>query len=118
LPQTRQWIPAASLFTRDGAGEEVLSPQGRGSIDAAVGQLNEIYGKPLIVEGYASGLSPSEELIQSRRRATLVQTYLQLRYHIQPKDIGIVALRSTPPSATGKTTFDGVSLVSVGTKVK
>ena len=33
-------------------------------------------------------------------------------------DTGVVALRSTPPENTGKTTFDGVSLVSVGTRVK
>jgi phospholipid/cholesterol/gamma-HCH transport system substrate-binding protein len=118
LPQTRQWIPATSLFTIDGTGEEVLSPQGRRNIDAAVGQLQEIYGKPLIVEGYASSPSPSDELIQSRRRATLVRTYLQLRYHLEPKNTGVVALRSTPPTATGKTTFDGVSLVSVGPKTK
>ena len=118
LPEARQWIPASSLFTRDGSGEEVLSPQGRGNIDAAVGQLNEIYGKPLIVEGYASGPSPSDELIESRHRAALVRNYLQLRYHLQPKNTGIIALRSTPPTATGKTTFDGVSLVSVGPKSK
>jgi phospholipid/cholesterol/gamma-HCH transport system substrate-binding protein len=118
LPENRQWIPATALFTSDGAGEEVLSPQGRGNIDAAVGQLQEIYGKPLIVEGYASGPSPSDALVQSRRRATLVRTYLQLHYHLQAKNTGIVALRSTPPNATGKSTFDGVSLVSVGPKTK
>jgi phospholipid/cholesterol/gamma-HCH transport system substrate-binding protein len=118
LPEARQWIPATSLFASDGSGEEVLTPQGRGNIDAAVGQLNEIYGKPLIVEGYASGPSPSEELLQSRRRATLVRTYLQLRFHLQPKNTGVVALRTTPPNATGKTTFDGVSLVSVGPKTR
>lgn len=118
LPEARQWIPASSLFTRDGSGEEVLSPQGRGNIDAAVGQLNEIYGKPLIVEGYASGPSPSDELIESRHRAALVRNYLQLRYHLQPKNTGVIALRSTPPTSTGKTTFDGVSLVSVGPKSK
>jgi phospholipid/cholesterol/gamma-HCH transport system substrate-binding protein len=118
LPETRQWIPATSLFASDGAGNEVLTPQGRANIDAAVGQLNEIYGKPLIVEGYASGPSPSEELLQSLHRATLVRTYLQLRFHLQPKNTGVVALRSTPPSTTGKTTFDGVSLVSVGPKTR
>jgi phospholipid/cholesterol/gamma-HCH transport system substrate-binding protein len=118
LPEARQWIPATSLFSRDGTGEEVLTPQGRGNIDAAVGQLNEVYGKPLIVEGYAAGSSPSEELLQSRRRAALVRTYLQLRFHLQPKNTGIVALRSTPPDATGKTSFDGVSLVSVGAMTK
>jgi phospholipid/cholesterol/gamma-HCH transport system substrate-binding protein len=118
LPETRQWIPATSLFASDGTGEEVLTAQGRGNIDAAVGQLKEIYGRPLIVEGYASGPSPSDELLQSRRRATLVRTYLQLRFHLQAKNTGVVALRSTPPNATGKTTFDGVSLVSVGPKTR
>ncbi len=103
-----------ALFTKNHSGEEVLSADGRHNIDQAVGQFKEIYDKPLVIEGYASSGSPSDELLQSRRRATLVQTYLQLHYHLQPKNTGIVALRNTPPQNTGKTTFDGVSLVSIG----
>jgi phospholipid/cholesterol/gamma-HCH transport system substrate-binding protein len=114
LPETREWIDAGSLFTTNQGGEEVLSANGRQNIDQAVGQLKEIYDKPLIIEGYASSGSPSDELLQSRRRATLVQTYLQLHYHLMPKNTGIVALRNTPPVNAGKTTFDGVSLVSIG----
>jgi phospholipid/cholesterol/gamma-HCH transport system substrate-binding protein len=114
LPQSREWIDAASLFTRNQSGEEVLSANGRQNIDQAVGQFKEIYDKPLIIEGYASSGSPSDALVQSRRRAAMVQTYLQLHYHLTPKNTGIVALRSTPPENAGKTTFDGVSLVSVG----
>jgi len=118
LPETREWIDAGSLFTTNQGGEEVLSANGRQNIDQAVGQLKEIYDKPLIIEGYASSGSPSDELVQSRRRATLVQTYLQLHYHLEPKDTGIVALSSTPPQNAGKTTFNGVSLVSIGTARK
>ena len=118
LPESREWIDAGSLFTTNQSGEEVLSPNGRQNIDQAVGQLKEIYDKPLIIEGYASSGSPSDELVQSRRRATLVQTYLQLHYHLQPKNTGIVALSSTPPQNAGKTTFNGVSLVSVGSARK
>jgi phospholipid/cholesterol/gamma-HCH transport system substrate-binding protein len=118
LPQSREWIAAPSLFTTNQSGEEVLSADGRRSIDQAIGQIKEIYGKPLIVEGYASSGSPSDELVQSRRRAALVQTYLQLHYHLQPKDTGIIALSSTPPESAGKPTFDGVSLVSVGSARK
>jgi len=118
LPESREWIDAGSLFTTNQSGEEVLSPNGRQNIDQAVGQLKEIYDKPLIIEGYASSGSPSDELVQSRRRATLVQTYLQLHYHLQPKNTGIVALSSTPPQNAGKTTFNGVSLVSVGRSSK
>jgi phospholipid/cholesterol/gamma-HCH transport system substrate-binding protein len=118
LPQSRQWIAAPSLFTTNQSGEEVISPEGRQQIDQAVGQLPEIYGKPVIVEGYASSGSASDQLVQSRRRAALVRGYLQVHYHLQPKNTGIVALRSTPPVNAGKTTFDGVSLVSVGSGVK
>jgi phospholipid/cholesterol/gamma-HCH transport system substrate-binding protein len=114
LPESRQWIAAPDLFTTNQSGEEVLSTQGRQSIDQAVGQFKALYDKPLIVEGYASSGSPSEELLQSRRRAALVRNYLQLHFHLEPKDTGIIALSSTPPESTGKTTFDGVSLVSVG----
>jgi phospholipid/cholesterol/gamma-HCH transport system substrate-binding protein len=116
FPETRQWIDAGSLFTTNQSGEEVLSPTGRQNIDQAVGELKEIYDKPLIIEGYASSGSPSDELVQSRRRAALVQTYLQLHYHLEPQNTGIIALSSTPPQNTGKTTFNGVSLVSVGVK--
>ena len=114
LPESRQWIAAPSLFTTNQSGEEVLSAEGRQNIDQTVGQLKEIYGKPLIVEGYASSGTPSEELVQSRRRAALVRNYLQLHFHLEPKNTGIVPLMSTPPESTGKATFDGVSLVSVG----
>jgi phospholipid/cholesterol/gamma-HCH transport system substrate-binding protein len=118
LPESREWIDASSLFTTNQTGEEVLSANGRQYIDQAVGRFKEIYNKPLIIEGYASSESPSDELVRSRRRATLVLTYLQLHYHVLPKNIGIVALRSTPPENAGKTTFDGVCLVSVGTASK
>lgn len=114
LPESRQWIAAPALFTTNQSGEEVLSMQGRQSIDQAVGQFKALYDQPLIVEGYASSGSPSEELVQSRRRAAVVRNYLQLHFHLQPKDTGIIALSSTPPESTGKTTFDGVSLVSLG----
>jgi phospholipid/cholesterol/gamma-HCH transport system substrate-binding protein len=118
MPESRQWIAAPALFTTNQSGEEVLSMPGRQSIDQAVGQFKALYDKPLIVEGYASSGSPSEELVLSRRRAAVVRNYLQLHFHLQPKDTGIIALSSTPPESTGKTTFDGVSLVSVGRDAK
>jgi phospholipid/cholesterol/gamma-HCH transport system substrate-binding protein len=114
LVKSRQWMPAPSLFITNGHGEEVLSAQGRHNIDVAIGQFNEIYGRPLIIEGYSSIGSASDQLLRSRRRSTLVRTYLQLRFHVLPKNTGIVALMSTPPGNAGKSTFDGVSLVSVG----
>jgi phospholipid/cholesterol/gamma-HCH transport system substrate-binding protein len=117
-PQSREWIEASSLFTTNPEGEEILTPAGRQQIDQAVGQISEIYGRPLIVEGYSSTGTPSDQLVESRRRAALVRGYLQVHYHLQPKNTGIIALKNTPPANAGKTTFDGVSLVSVGNSVK
>lgn len=118
LPESRQWIPASSLFTTNEAGQEVLSAQGRHNIDLAVGQFKAIYGQPLIIEGYDPAESKSDELIRSRRRASLVQAYLQLRFHLLPKNTAIVALGSTPPQNAGKSTFDGVSLVCISERNK
>jgi phospholipid/cholesterol/gamma-HCH transport system substrate-binding protein len=118
LPQSREWIAAPSLFTTDAGGEEVLSAEGRQNMDQAMGQFRAIYGQPLIVEGYASTGSESEQLLRSRKRAVLVRNYLQLHYNLMPKNTGIVALRSTPPENAGKSTFDGVSLVSVSAPSK
>ena len=116
LAESRQWIAASSLFTTNRDGEEVLSAEGRHKIDLAIGKFDEIYGKPLIIEGYSSLVSASDRLIQSRRRAVLVRNYLQLHYHVLPKNIGIVALDNTPPRNAGKITFDGACLVSVSTR--
>ncbi len=118
LPQSRQWLPASSLFTTNDAGQEVLSAQGRHNIDMAVGQFKEIYGQPLIIEGYDPSSSESDELIRSRRRASQVQTYLQLRFHLLPQNTAIVALGSTPPMNAGKSTFDGVSLVCISERIQ
>jgi outer membrane protein OmpA-like peptidoglycan-associated protein len=63
----------------------VLSTQGRQNIDEA-GQFKALYDRPLIVEGYASSGSPSDELLQSRRRAALVRNYLQLHFHLSLRE--------------------------------
>ncbi len=113
LSEDRQWIPADALFQADGSGGEILSAQGRAEIDAAVSAFGDIYSAPLIVEGYAVAGTPAEELVRSRKRATLVRAYLQLRYHVQPKNIGTIALSATPPAQAGKGTWDGVCVVKL-----
>lgn len=95
-------------------GSEGVRKAARHNIDVAIGQFNTIYGNTLVIEGYSSLVSASDQLIQSRRRATLVQTYLRLRFHVLHKNICVVALNGTPPGNAGKSTCDGVSLVSVG----
>lgn len=114
LPQDRQWVAASDLFARGGDGTETLTAAGRARLDEAVSRIAGLYDSPLIVEGYADpGVSgaPGEASPRSRQRATLVRSYLQIRYRLAPKNTGIIGLSATPPAAAGKSSWDGVCLV-------
>jgi phospholipid/cholesterol/gamma-HCH transport system substrate-binding protein len=116
VPSRREWLSGAALFQPGPGGpgledKEILSPGGREQVDEVIGQLADIYSTPLLIEGYSEAGTPAERLVQSRQRAILLRGYLQIHFHLQPKNIGIIALGSTPPSSAGKSTWDGVCLV-------
>ena len=113
LDRRRAWFTAASLFTLDPQGEEIVSPQGRADLDRAVAQMMNLYSTPIILEGYSGAATGAEQLIQSRHRAALVRAYLQVQFHIEPKDIGIIALRDQPPENAGKNSWNGLCLVEM-----
>ncbi len=109
----RQWLAANSLFRETPDRVETLTPSGRAAIDEAVSRIPDLYNTPIIVEGYATSETPGEELVRSRGRAVLVRSYLQQRFHLAPKDTGIIGLSATPPPAAGKATWDGIALVQL-----
>ena len=113
LDEHREWLASSSLFERDKSGRQVLSPAGREQIDQAASQFHDLYTNPILLEGYAQSGTAGEQLLESRRRATLVRAYLEIRFHLQPKDLGVVALSATPPAAAGRSTWDGVCLVQL-----
>ena len=111
LKQDRQWIASSSLFDEAPDGTERLSSAGRQRLDEAVSHIDGLYDSPLIVEGYDATGGSGQELVRSRQRAVIVRGYLQTRYHLAPKNSGVVGLRATPPTAAGRSTWDGVCLV-------
>ena len=111
LRQDRQWIAADSLFVENADGTETLSAAGRERVDEAVSQIPGLYDSPLIVEGYAAAGTPAGQLVRSRQRATIVRGYMQIHFHLEPKETGIIGLSSEPPVGAGKTGWDGVCLV-------
>ena len=113
LNEHREWLAASALFTTDATGKEVLSPAGRSQIDGAVTHLPDLYSRPIVIEGYAPDVQASQQIAQSRARAALVRAYLQLHFHLETKNVGIVALSAQPPAGAGKSTWDGVSLVQL-----
>ena len=142
-PETREWLPSSELFEQKSAPAkpapdqnapaqaapnqnnpdqnipdqpgptEVLSAAGRAAIEQAASQIQDLYTSALIVEGYASTGNTGQILSQSRQRAILVRNYLQLRFGLASKNIGVVGLSTTPPPATGRPTWDGICLVHI-----
>ena len=54
---------------------------------------------------------PADELRLSRSRAVAVQHYVQQRLEIDPKNLGVVPMKSAPPRELGRATWDGVCIV-------
>ncbi len=111
---TRQWLRAANVFETETGGAEQLSPAGRQQIDGAVASLvDELPNHPVIVEGYSLSGSPAQQFVTSRKRAELVRRYLETRYHLNHRNMGIVALRGNPPENSGVNSWDGAAIVVV-----
>ena len=113
LNEHREWLPASVLFTTDPAGNEILSPDGRAQLDQLVTRLSDLYSNPIILEGYAQNGATADQLLESRTRATLIRGYLELHFHVQSKNVGIVALGQQPPTGAGKSSWDGICLVQL-----
>ncbi len=108
----RTWLAGDELFAKSRNGAEELSARGRTQLDHAMAAfVSDLPNRPLIVEGYSSEGSPDEEYRKSQQRAEAVRQYLQDRFKLKPDLVGEIPLEQSPPEASGKKDWDGVSLV-------
>jgi phospholipid/cholesterol/gamma-HCH transport system substrate-binding protein len=108
----REWLDASTSFTKEDHGAEVLTTTGQQQIDRLVGDLGDgVIDHPIIIEGYSTSGPAAEQINESRTRSILVARYLEKRFHLRPQDIGEIPLGSTPPSALGRPSWNGVCLV-------
>ena len=116
-PQVRVWIANNDLFTAEPNGTLKLTATGRELIDENMSDLVPYLPRnPIMVEGYAQNGAPDQDYVASRQRAIAVRNYLQSRFHISSKLIGIMPMGNHPPEKTGKQTWNGVSLVLVASR--
>lgn len=109
----RVWLPANQLLTASG-GREELSAEGRLRLDEAMSQfVPYLPNEPLMVEGYSSHGSASEEYLKSDERATLVRDYLVKKFQLKPDYAGAMPLSDSPPEKSGKQSWDGIALVGL-----
>jgi phospholipid/cholesterol/gamma-HCH transport system substrate-binding protein len=108
----RAWISAFDLFQTGSDGREELSASGKALLDGALAEYGEgVVESPIVIEGYCGAERPAEQLALSRSRAILVRQYLQSRFYLTSGNLGIVAMRNSPPRNVGQSTWDGVCIV-------
>jgi phospholipid/cholesterol/gamma-HCH transport system substrate-binding protein len=108
----RAWLNAADSFGKDSNGNEVLSADGEQQIDQVIGAAKDsVMNQPIIIEGYSNHASTGDEMVTSRSRSLLIAHYLEKRFHLSVKNIGLMPLNSTAPSSSGKDSWDGACIV-------
>ncbi|HUK46351.1 MAG TPA: MlaD family protein [Terriglobales bacterium] len=113
-PRARVWVPSAGLFKTRPNGTPELTDTGRAILDQSMSDLvRYLPNNPIVVEGYATSGLPDEQYLLSRQRAVEVSQYLESKFHLSSKRVGVMAFGDHPPKATGKETWDGVCLVLV-----
>ena len=109
----RVWLSGPELFQGGSNGEE-LSAKGIALLNAALTQNGDpIVDSPIVIEGYSNGEAPADELRLSRSRAILIRQYLQARFQLDPRNMGVVPLKNSPPRGIERATWDGICIVVV-----
>jgi phospholipid/cholesterol/gamma-HCH transport system substrate-binding protein len=117
----RAWLSAANAFGKDSNGNEVLSAAGEQEIDRVIGTAKDsVIGQQIIVEGYSNQPSAADQMAASRFRSLIVAHYLEKRFHLSAKNIGLMPLNAAAPPSSGKDSWDGACIVllagTAGTK--
>jgi phospholipid/cholesterol/gamma-HCH transport system substrate-binding protein len=115
----RAWLPASDLFQAGSNGQEELSAGGKARLDGALTEDGDaIFESPIVIEGYCNGAGPADQLRLSRIRAILVREYLQSHFQLDSSNVGIVAMKNSPPAAMERKTWDGICIVILSKKSK
>jgi len=116
-PRARVWVAAAGLFNSKPDGAQELSNQGRAILDQNMsGLVPFLPNNPIVIEGYAAEGMPDQRYLASRQRAVEVRQYLESRFHLNSKLVGVMPLGDRPPPGTDKKMWNGVCLVLVVSK--
>lgn len=108
----RIWLSSDVLFERRPDGTELLTDDGKARLDSAMATyLIYLPANPIVVEGYAEGLTTSDRFRLARQRAGTVREYLMGRYALAPQATGFIALGGKAEgSPDGDGTWDGVAI--------
>jgi phospholipid/cholesterol/gamma-HCH transport system substrate-binding protein len=118
-PAARIWVSAAGLFEIGPDGAQKLTPDGASILARAFsGLVHDLPNNPLMVEAYSHSDAPDQEYLFSEQRADLVRRFLESRFQVKSKWIGVMPFEDQPPPRAGRTKWDGISIVVIQSKQK
>ncbi len=116
-PAGRIWVPAAGLFEEGADGKQKLTPQGPSILDQALsGLVRYLPNNPIMVEAYSETGSPGRQYLSSEQRGDQVRRFLESRFQVNSKWIGVMPFQDQPPKHAGKKTWNGISVVVIQSK--
>ena len=108
----RIWLSTEELFASAPGDKLELTQEGQWRVDDAMSALVPyLPNSPMVVEGYATQGSTGEQFIQAKRRASLVQIYIEKRFGLQADMVAVMPMSGPIPPSVGKSAWNGVSLV-------
>jgi len=66
---------------------------------------------PIVIEAIGMVMFPPSSCGSRDSRAALVRQYLQARFQLDPRDLGIVPLKNLPPKGLQHAAWDGICIV-------
>ena len=107
----RIWLSGSELFQNGSNGEE-LSERGKALLHAALTQHGEsVTGAPLSSRATPTAGFPPISSGSPAAVPCAVRHYVQQRFELDPKDLGVVPMNSSPPKELGRGSWDGVCIV-------
>jgi hypothetical protein len=116
-PKARVWVAAAGLFDPQPDGTQRLAKTSSAILDQSMSDLVPyLPNNPIVIEGYSASGMPDQRYRISRQRAVEVRQYLESRFHLNSKLVGIMPFDDRPPAGAGKEMWDGICLVLITSK--
>jgi phospholipid/cholesterol/gamma-HCH transport system substrate-binding protein len=109
----RVWLDSVDIFGKAVDGTEMINVEGKHRLDEAMTQvLTFPRNGPLMIEGFTGVGARSQQYLQGRRRAALVEAYLVTRFHLRPAYVGLVSMGAVADAMDVGRFKEGVGIVS------
>ena len=109
----RVWVSAQVLFEATPSGQERFTDDGRLRLDSAMATfLGYPPDTPVVIEGYADGVTRDVQFVRSRSRAELVRDYVVRKFKLDPGYVTIMPMGPQAPDSPANGRWEGVAIAA------